>query len=107
MSHSTTTPTTLNIPGSVGERSGFNDLTLEEQIEMLDELGSLALEGALLRFLIQSDEVEQKKFEAYVKEHIAEDDFLESLYKEYPSFEEVLRQEVVALHTETENFLRE
>lgn len=92
------TNTTMHINSTAANKSGFNGLSIEEQIEMLEEIGSQALERALLRYLLRLDTEAQKQFTEFVKATIDSNiNFLEMLYARYPEFESLLREEVVAL----------
>lgn len=100
----------MNIPNDILEKNiselfGFSELAEEERNELLDGIGSALMESALLRYYIKVGEEEMRTFEAFIDAHKEEDDMLLKLIETYPTFKELLKEEVVAMKQEAEEVL--
>lgn len=79
---------------------GLADMSKVQQRQFLDDLGGVVLEGALLRYLEQSDEDDQSVFSSWVQTHANDGDLLPKLLKTYPKFENSLNDEIDAFKTD-------
>ncbi len=86
---------------------GLKDLSDEERSEFLTELGTVLLDGALLRYLESCSAEDQSLFNSFVQMHHAEPDLLEKLMKAYPDFEAALTEELAAFKAEALGVLGE
>ncbi len=68
--------------------------------ELAEELGSIVFESALMQYLADAEEGETKAFEAYVDEHVSEDNFLEELCEKFPAFKECLGTEMAVMQAD-------
>ena len=84
---------------------GFSNMSEEEKAELLDDVGSLIIESATLRFIVESDAAEAERFESFVEEHAEEDEMLQNVLKSFPRFEELLQEEIVVFKEEAGNVL--
>jgi len=78
----------------------LDDMGETQRQQFLGDLGAVVLEGALLRYLEQSDEDDQSVFSSWVQAHASDDDLLPKLLKTYPQFKETLTDEIVAFKTD-------
>jgi hypothetical protein len=79
---------------------GLDEMSEEEQMAFLDEVGGLVFESATLRYLVELSEEEQEYFESYVTHNADDEDLLPKLEKEFPRFAEIFLEEVVAFKEE-------
>jgi len=75
---------------------GLDDMTRDVRQQFLDDLSSVILEGALLRYLEKSEEEDQSVFSSWVQAHASDDNLLPKLLKTYPQFEKTLTDEIWA-----------
>lgn len=65
-----------------------------------EEAGTLLFQSALMRFLADITEEEAEEFESFVEKNIQTETFIEVLCDKYPSFKEILDEEMAALTKE-------
>lgn len=61
---------------------------------LMEEIGTLALESANLKYLTESTEAEQEKFIKYIETNADDDQLLIKLMVEFPKFETILAAEM-------------
>lgn len=71
-----------------------------EEGQLVEEVGTLVFQSALMYYLAAHDEAEADQFETYVSEHVASESFMEDLCQEFPEFEQVLLAEMRAFQLE-------
>lgn len=72
----------------------------EDNLLYAEELGTLVFQSALMNYLAGEEEANAKAFENFVEQHVSTESFLEDLCAEYPSFEKLLRAEMIILQQE-------
>lgn len=70
---------------------GLDGLTDEEKATFLDELGTVVLETALVRFMTELSDEQVEAFDYYLETEPTPDALMEHLLKEYESFEPILK----------------
>jgi hypothetical protein len=93
------TATQKNTP-ALTELLAFDSLPEAEQAAMVDEIGGLVLQSALLVYLVDRTPDEQKQFEQFIDAQADNEKFLELLLAAYPDFAIVLTNEAEALQKE-------
>lgn len=81
---------------------GLNDLSQPDREAFLDDLGSLILEKACMRFVADMDEQAAAQFEEKLGQASDGPALLELLQREYPQFETVLEEEIQSFKSEAE-----
>jgi len=61
---------------------------------LLNEIGSLALESANLKYLTAASEEEQAEFVDFVEKNESDEDLLIKMLEIFPEFEKILTQEM-------------
>ena len=90
---------------NISELFGFSDMTDEEKAELLDDIGSLIMESSVLRFVATGEEKEVASLEQFLEKHENDDALLEKLLKEFPSFQKIIEEEIVAFKAEAVDVL--
>lgn len=85
---------------NISELFGFSEMTDEEKAELLDNIGSVIMESAVLRFITSAEEKEISKLEQFIDRYENDDALLEKLLREFPSFQDTLEEEIAAFKTE-------
>jgi len=62
--------------------------------EIYDEIGELAFQAALLRFVPDLPVTESEAFLSYIEENVEKNTFMEDLYRDYPGFGILLDEEL-------------
>lgn len=75
------------------------DNVLEEE-KYDEEVGAVAFESALMKFLSNKTEEAVVEFNNYIEARVEVDSFLEDLCKAYPEFEKILQEEMLLLQNE-------
>jgi hypothetical protein len=78
----------------------FEDQENDDHLAYMEEIGTLIFQSALMQYLSTREEKDAKIFESFVVLNIDNTTFLESLCQEYPDFEIVLKEEILAFQTE-------
>jgi hypothetical protein len=76
-----------------------NDDILEEE-QYAEEVGSVAFESALMKFLATQTEEAILAFNAFIESYVEKETFLEDLCLAYPEFEKILQEEMLLLQKE-------
>lgn len=71
-----------------------------EESQLVEEVGTLVFQSALMYYLASHDEAGNETFESYVSEHVTSESFMEDLCQEFPEFEQVLLAEMRAFQLE-------
>jgi hypothetical protein len=71
-----------------------------EESQLVEEVGTLVFQSALMYYLASHDEAGNDQFETYVTEHVASESFMDDLCQEFPEFEQVLLAEMRAFQLE-------
>ena len=90
---------------NIGELFGFKDLSPEEKAELLDEVGAVILESAVLRFMAASDEPTIEKFETITDTYAESEDLFPKLQEAFPAFSSILEEEIVSFKDEAKAVL--
>jgi hypothetical protein len=72
----------------------------EEQQDFLEEVGTLVFQSALMQYIFANEESKIEEFEKFIGDNVGSDSFMDSLCAEYPDFEKILRDEMIAFQTE-------
>lgn len=75
-----------------------DDLLTEE--EYAEEVGSVAFESALMKYLSGQSEEQIISFNAFIESYVEKETFLEDLCRAYPEFEKILQEEMLLLQKE-------
>lgn len=86
---------------------GLNEMSDEEKVALLDDIGSVVLESAILRLVAGMDEGEAAAFDTFVESHSGSETFIEDTIKTYPSLEALITEEVVAFKEDATKVLGE
>ena len=78
----------------------FDNPEGEEQQAFLEEVGTLVFQSALMQYIFANDEKKVSEFEMFISDNVGTDSFMDSLCAEYPDFEKILRDEIIAFQTE-------
>ena len=78
----------------------FNNPEGEEQQAFLEEVGTIVFQSALMQFIFLNDKAAIEEFDNFLNDNVGSDSFIEVLCNEYPSFEKILRNEMIAFQTE-------
>lgn len=71
--------------------------------ELSSEVGSLLIQSSLMYFLASLEDDESERFEAYVEQNVADENFIDNLCRDYPLFEQILMAEMDSLKKEIES----
>ena len=71
-----------------------------EESQLVEEVGTLVFQSALMYYLASHDEAGNDAFESYVSGHVTDESFMEDLCAEFPEFEQVLVAEMRAFQLE-------
>jgi hypothetical protein len=72
----------------------------QEQQDFLEEVGTLVFQSALMQYIFANEESKIEEFEKFISDNVGSDSFMDSLCAEYPDFEKILRDEMIAFQTE-------
>lgn len=75
---------------------GLGSLSEDEKTELLDNIGSIIMESASLRFMVESDEKTVSQFEEIIEANAENENMINVLLETFPRFGEILEEEVVA-----------
>jgi hypothetical protein len=78
---------------------GLDDLSPEEKVELLEEIGSVLFQSTTVRFIAEMDEHDVPAFEAFLATD-ADEHTLKRLIETYPRFGEILDEEVAAFRSD-------
>lgn len=81
------------------------EISNEDEV-LLEELGALALEGALAEYLSTAEESQAEEFSSYIEAHVADDDFLPRLGEVFPAFAGLLAAETAVLQSEWQEIVK-
>jgi hypothetical protein len=85
----------------------LGELSEAEQAQFMDEIGSLVMESAALRFLADLDDSEQKRFTDFIEKRENTADVLTDLLQEFPAFAEVIQEEMTTLEEDMKAMLEQ
>jgi hypothetical protein len=83
----------------------LQELSESEQVAFFEEVGSVLLESATLRFLAGADPDTQEAFAAFTEEHGNDDDYLEQALQAYPDFGALMTEEIQQFETEMRHLI--
>ena len=86
-----------NSPQDILEALGVQDLTEEEQQNMLLDLQSLLFRGSIIRMLEQMNEQQKNAFNEYLEVNPSEEDMMAYLEKNVPDAEGAIRDTLAEL----------
>jgi len=84
----------------LSELFGLGEMRDEEKVSFLDDIGSMIMESATLRFMVEADEQVVSQFEQQLEALAEKEDAFEILLKTFPRYAEILEEEIVAFKTE-------
>ena len=84
---------------------GFAEMSEEEQSAFLEDVGSLVIESAVLKFMVSLLPGEQQAFELWLETHQEDTALLEKALEAYPLFAEMLTEEITAFQTEAKKLI--
>jgi len=90
----------------------FEDLELEgisetEKEEMLEKIGKIIFEMALIRILDEMEDETAREFEKFIEQNQNPEEILRFLREKVPNFEEILQEEAMKFKSETFDILKE
>ena len=77
---------------------GLSDMSDQERSDFFEQIGSMAIESALLRFMVGLEMAEKKAFETWLDRHDDLDALLKDAEQDYPELAMILDEEVTAMH---------
>jgi hypothetical protein len=78
----------------------FDNPDGDEQQAFLEEVGTIVFQSALMQFIFLNDKASVEEFDKFLNDNVGSDSFMEILCTEYPNFEKILRDEMIAFQTE-------
>lgn len=91
----------------VSDTLGLADMSEIEKRVFLDEVGTLVIESAVLKFMLTLTEEAQRAFESWIETHVDSEHFLTEIAAEYPDFERVVLEEIAAYKAEVVATMKE
>ncbi len=102
-----TTQTNVEEADKVSNFFGFSEMNDEEQVELLDSIGSSIFESALVRYLADAKEDEASAFQEYLDEHKENVDAFEQVATTFPRFATLVFEEAQAFRAEAMRLARQ
>ena len=84
---------------------GFEDMSDDERVAFLDRTGAVIIESSVLRFITSESKEDVESFSAFVDAHSADENIIEQLIDAFPTFGEMLVEEIIAFKQEAEAVL--
>ena len=81
------------------------DDNIFEEEQYADEVGAVAFESALIKFLSSQTEYDVVAFNTFIEGSVESDSFLEDLCKAYPEFQKILQEEMLLLQKELDEIV--
>lgn len=75
----------------------------QDSEDLSSEVGSLLIQSSLMYFLASLEEDESERFEAYIEQNVADENFIDNLCRDYPLFEQILMAEMESLKNEIQS----
>ncbi len=79
---------------------GFDALLPEEQDEFISQIGTVLLESALTKLMVELNDEQLKALDYYLEDEPSADILLKHLFDQYPQFESIMQEETVAFKQE-------
>lgn len=79
---------------------GLDGLSTDEQAKLLDDIGAVIMEGAVLQYLAEHSAEEGAAFERFVADNAEDDELIPKLLEAHPDFATALESEMVAFKTD-------
>jgi len=98
----TVTPTS-----TIADILHLDELPVDEQALVLDQIGTLIMESATLRFLTDASPSTQDEFMAYLEANSQHEDFLLKLLELFPDFATIMMEEIKNLEVDLRRVLGE
>lgn len=92
---------------NIGQLFGLEELPEKEKGAMLDEIGSVVMESALLQLVSGLTEERAQELEALIEKSTEPKELLETFVSTFPEFEDLLTEEMVAFKEEAVAILKE
>ena len=94
----------MNVP-TVTEKDlnvlfGLDGLSAEEKADFLEDVGMTLVESAVLRFMVEAEEDEAKRFGELIEKENPDEDHFKSVLEAFPRFSEILEEETNAFREE-------
>jgi hypothetical protein len=90
--------TQTGLQSHIVETLGLNRMTEAEQSVFLEKIGAMAIESALLRFVVALTPAERMTFDAWLEEFDDIERLLPAAAERYPELAAILDEEVTAMH---------
>lgn len=84
---------------------GFNEMSDDEKLILVNDIGSLIMESATLRFMTESDEDTGENFSRVVETYADKDNLPQVLTETFPAFGVILDEEAEAFRKDAEAVL--
>jgi hypothetical protein len=84
----------------------LDDYTSDESLLFTEEVGTLVFQSALMKYLASEKEEVTREFETFINLQIGSEKFIENLCQKYPSFGEILNNEMLAFQSEMESLTK-
>jgi len=96
---------TTEIQNNLEDLFHFSDMSEEERVTFLANIGSLVLESAILRFLTESDEDTADHFSHMVDTYADKNDLPAILAASFPLFGAILEEETESFRSDVKKVL--
>lgn len=96
---------TTEIQNSIVDLFHLSEMSEEEKLVFLADLGSLIMESAVLRFLTESDEETAEHFSHIVDAYADKDDLPNILSQSFPAFAAILDEETESFREDAKKVL--
>lgn len=94
--------TTMTLEEILAEMYDFSDYSEEERTTMISDTSSMIAEAALLRSLESAEESTQEAFDALMETNPHEDQLMEFVNNNLPTFQDILSEEIHLFHSMNE-----
>lgn len=89
-----------NLQNKLSEAFSLEEMSKSERDTFLERVGSIIIDSAVGRLLFSLTEAQVAHLELHLESSLENSDVFTYLLKEYPNFEKMVEEEVVALQTE-------
>jgi hypothetical protein len=90
---------------SVGQALGINEMSDEELESFLSKIGSIVMQSATLRYMVELTERERNEFSKWLENNQDKENLVELAMEEYPAFTRILNEEVESFQQEAKKLL--
>lgn len=90
---------------SVGQALGINEMSDEELESFVAKVGSIVMQSATLRYVVELTERERNEFSTWLENNQDKENMVELALEEYPVFARILNEEVENFQQEAKKLL--